>query len=180
MILPDTLAPLPVAEDAVKAGETEDFVSESAIRQLLVGPMAVVASGMRGDVVDFAGRPDLGEEMLFSIPREARAEAKPMARRPHPAFVPGERRAAPPVPRSRAGSDARPTSMKGIAVVIGTGLAASILMTWGWFLAFPEREHGAFTIPAVRTEKAAEPGLLPGEEAAGPLLVRRQWDIGAP
>ncbi|GAA5482397.1 hypothetical protein [Haloferula sargassicola] len=176
MILPDTLAPLPVAEDAGKREIETEFVAESVVRQLLVGPMSVLPQHPAEEMADFAGRSDLGEKAPFRIRRDLKLEPAILEAGTHPAFAASERRAAAPRPRGPQVQKADRTSVKGLAIVLGSGIAAAVLMTAVWISAMPSDPEPTLQAPAVRIDRAA----AAGGESDELLLVRSQWETDTP
>lgn len=177
MILPDTLAPLPVAEDSDRKPTENAFVADSVVRQLLVGPMTV--SRPRGEVemVDFAGRADLGEEMLFSVPRPMASDGRMTA---HPAFVPVDRPAAAPQPRGAIDVGKNRSSLGGLALVVGSGIAAAWVMAIGMFQAIPTPSESELIVPSVRAIDVQGGSASTPSESSEPLLVHGEWDHYVP
>lgn len=164
MILPDNLAPLPVAPrgDEVELA-CEDFVNPGEVRRLLLGEVSPAAGdGLSSvDLDSFAGRGDVVvAELPARIVREAVSESAFEGRGVHPAFegLSPNRRAAPPrVPADREEGFGR----SGIGDrwwVIGMGLAAVAVLFSGTAVDFISRE-------AVRRSQA---GPFPVRQAVAP------------
>lgn len=137
MNLPDSLQPLPVGpvseeEAAVRSQESEAFVSDQSVRQLLVGPLSV--NREQPDPVQgggFAGRSDSPFVSLAGRELYADAPAKPFVPSgPHPALA-APRRAAPPVPRTELESNfgRRDVSERRLVITMGVAAAAVLVAT---------------------------------------------------
>ncbi|BCX48843.1 hypothetical protein HAHE_27510 [Haloferula helveola] len=140
MILPDNLKPLPVAPGkeegaASKSRDLGDFVSEAAVKQLLVGPLSVNRCDPKfgGSRHGFAGRADVGDASPFvSLSSDEFYDEAPAKsfepRGPHPAMA-EPRRAAAPVPRStREGEFGRyPAAERMWVMAMGVVLLAMII-----------------------------------------------------
>ncbi|MBB5351614.1 hypothetical protein HNR46_001851 [Haloferula luteola] len=181
MILPDTLAPLPVAEDASKPEVESEFVTESAIRQLLVGSMALGSRERTGieSTEDFAfpGRVDFGDEVLFAV-RDGEGKVTPiLPAGPHPAFVPRESSMSAPVVadpgvRSVAASPAERVAGKKTSLwILGSAAAAGFMLVIGWRVLPLDASEPVPTRP---------PSEVRADSPSAPLIVRTDAEAGRP
>jgi len=176
MIIPASLQPLPVApvseDEAVeRALESEAFVSDRSVRQLLVGPLSVEhePTVMRSSGDEFVGRVESPFISLAGC--EAFRDAAPKAfapSGPHPALA-APRRAAPPVPRSAVESGFGGRTRSERRLVVGMGVAAVTLMVAAVFSGFvPFGKASDSPAPAVEStpvESTTADTLLYGSEA---------------
>ena len=161
MNFPDSLQPLPVApvsqqEAAARAQESEAFVSDRSVRQLLVGPLCVeqdrALPGSGGD--GFAGRSNSPFISLAGGTRFENAPAKAFAPSgPHPALA-APRRAAPPVPRTELESNFGRRHVSERRIVIAMGVAAMAVLVAAVLSGFTPLNFGA---PASAVKEVAFP-----------------------
>jgi hypothetical protein len=185
MILPESLQPLPVApiseqEAALRGQESEAFVSDQCVRQLLVGPLSVGPQRLiRGDGYDgFAGSSDSPFISLARAERHEDAPARAFAPGgPHPALA-APRRAAPPVPRTEIESQfgRRPVSER--RMVIAMGVAAVAVLVGAVLSGFTPLE---FEKSAPEVEKAVfEPQPVPPPVPGDPAIAFSGNDAAMP
>ncbi|MEM9236344.1 MAG: hypothetical protein AAGB14_06150 [Verrucomicrobiota bacterium] len=171
MIIPDTLRPLPVTPATAEGKsapekDPEDFVSEAAVRQLLVGPMKVSSMNASrvpaGDV--FAGRDDLSEaEAKPFVPtrptRSCRTEPakafKPSG--PHPALS-KPRTAAPPRPRIEVDAGMKSRRLADHWWVLGMGAAMLAIIASGALIELVSREGQTASEPPPASVLGSETG----------------------
>lgn len=170
MIIPDNLQPLPVApvpeeESAAKALESEAFVSDRSVRQLLVGPLTLEhePTMLRSDGEEFVGRSS--SPFISLAGREAFADAPAKTftpSGPHPALA-ASRRAAPPVPRAEVEGNFGRRHRSESFLVIGMGVAAITVMVAAVFSGFtPFHADPTPPVPAVSTVPFEAPAVEPG------------------
>lgn len=191
MIIPDNLSAMPVlpvsneGEPKTKS-EADGFVSDTVVREILVGPMMVtpLVTEKVPDEESFAGRGDLPEDSGFvaltsdeAYPDESHEE--PMVDcmepgEPHPALA-EPRHAAPPVPRTqcRHGEDLHRRTERWW--VLGMGAAMFVLFGLGtltFFLTGETVGHAQETETVERFEMP--PVTFPGSESVNgsqPLAI---------
>lgn len=186
MIIPSNLQPLPVApvsdeEAAAKAMESEAFVSDRSVRQLLVGPLAVEhePTMLRAEDDGFVGRS--ASPFISLAGREGFTEAPAKAfvpRGPHPALAP-PRRAAPPVPRRGVEGNFGRGHRSERFLVVGMGVAAITVMVAAVLSGFtPFHADPQPPVPAV----GAAPFETPTEEPSfhGQAIAYTSEDAAMP
>jgi hypothetical protein len=182
MILPESLAPLPViprGDEPVGSArpEIEDFVTAMDVRKVLLGTAGELpVEGLSADDFDsFAGRADVPHPARspFASGRQVNLEVTELAIESpplHPAFEvlpPAVRRAAPP--KVAQTLDCESNFGRGRAGerwwVIGMGLAAAAILMSGTLVDFISRE-------AVRRSRATAPldviHVIPGKAVPQP------------
>ncbi|MBK1825743.1 hypothetical protein [Haloferula rosea] len=170
MIIPSSLQPLPTVpvsddEAAAKAMESEAFVSDRSVRQLLVGPLSLEhePTVIRSNPDDFVGRVESPFISLAGREECADAPAKAFAPSgPHPALA-APRRAAPPVPRSMVENGFGRHGRSERRLVIGMGVAAVTLVVAAVFSGFvPIEVKAKQPVPAVEvTPSEVTPVVAP-------------------
>lgn len=185
MNLPDTLQPLPVPpateeETAARTQESEAFVSDQSVRQLLVGPLSVEKAEpqfhMDGD--GFAGRQAspfvsmAGKELFGNAPAKAFAPSGP-----HPALA-EPRRAAPPVPRTELEASFGRHDVSERRLIVAMGVAASAMLIATVLSGFTD---SASIEPSrqVNESPAAQPAPAP-TEAGDPALAFTGEEVSLP
>ena len=179
MIIPDNLSPfpvLPVSSDVEKAprAEIDGFVTENAIREILVGPMLVtpLVTARIPKEESFAGRDDLSvgddDSPFVSLSSdeayvdEASEEFEPDG--PHPALA-EPRHAAPPVPRTEPGKGLRHHHRSERWWVLGMGVAMLAVLGLGTLIQLVSNEAGRRSRISQTADQVKLPAItLPGSD----------------
>jgi len=163
VILPDTLAPLPVTSPGEIAAGEEDFVLPGDVRRVLLGEVS--SAPVAGRWVGGSASP-----VKRDLPRTTEDAALPAfeGQGIHPAFErpPTSRRAAPPRVAADPEDDFGRSPCGDRWWVFGMGLAAAALLFSGVVVDFISREavrRCQFALPLPPSPPAAPAGARPGE-----------------
>lgn len=187
MIIPDNISPLPVFQpsgdrDPSPENDQQDFVCESAVRQLLVGPMRVapLTPSRVPDGDAFAGRDDLDESKPFT-PRQPTVtntdkparEFRP--RGPHPALA-KPRTAAPPHPRVELDTRIKRRRLADHWWVLGMGAAMLAVIASGALIELVSNNLEASAAAKTEPAELSESDKVP----ANPSLAASNPEYPAP
>lgn len=178
MIIPPELQPLPVApEDRAGSAAGEDFVSETVVRQLLVGPMGITGRPTRMfcDADGFAGRDDfqpVSDSPFIALAADPAYDPTPIERVApggvHPALTTPRRRPKPPQRAGEVERDFQRTRGSNRWWMLGLSAAISTLLVSGGLVELvstlasrqvtpvSEARHGSVSVAAPASPTSVE------------------------